>query len=53
MAQNNTIGCWHASGSPHDATSICPVIVVGQYWYNGKHYTHDQHSYIAFICMIC
>ena len=26
MAQNNTIGCWHASGSPHDAASICLVV---------------------------
>ena len=22
MAQKNTIGCWHASGSPHDAARI-------------------------------
>ena len=26
MAQNNIIGCWHASGLPHDAASICLVI---------------------------
>ena len=25
MAQNNTIGCWHALGLPHDTANICLV----------------------------
>ena len=32
MAQNNTIGCWHASGLPHNAASICLKPLHEQIW---------------------